>query len=86
MARAWSTTRLLAALDAGHLRHAVLDVFHQEPLPSGHRFWSHPRVTLLPHVAAATDARSAGGRCRNQREAPARRAPLADLVDRARGY
>ncbi len=39
--------------------HAVLDVFHDEPLPADHAFWSHPRVTVLPHVAAQTDPRSA---------------------------
>ena len=50
---------LLAALDRGHLRHAVLDVFTVEPLPADHPYWSHPRVTMLPHAAAGTDARSA---------------------------
>ncbi|HET7794365.1 MAG TPA: glyoxylate/hydroxypyruvate reductase A, partial [Rhizobacter sp.] len=50
---------LLAALDRGHLRHAVLDVFHTEPLPPQHAFWKHPQVTLLPHAAAQTDLRSA---------------------------
>ena len=39
--------------------HAVLDVFHTEPLPAGHAFWSHPQVTMLPHAAALTDPRSA---------------------------
>ncbi|MFT3664013.1 2-hydroxyacid dehydrogenase [Piscinibacter sp.] len=77
---------LLAALDAGHLRHAVLDVFHAEPLPREHRYWSHPRVTLLPHVAAATDARSAAAVAAANLKRFRAGAPLAHLVDRARGY
>lgn len=50
---------LLAALDSGQLSHAVLDVFRGEPLAADHPFWRHPQVTVLPHVAAQTDARSA---------------------------
>ncbi len=45
---------LLRALDERRLDHAVLDVFATEPLPSGHPFWSHSRVTVLPHIAAPT--------------------------------
>ena len=77
---------LLAALDAGPLRHAVLDVFQTEPLPAGHAFWSHPRVTVLPHAAAQTDPRSAAGVvAANLHDWRAGR-PLAHVVDRARGY
>ena len=77
---------LLAALDAGHLRHAVLDVFHEEPLPAAHRYWSHPRVTALPHVAAATDPRSAAAVvAANIRRFRAGQ-PVEHRVDRARGY
>jgi glyoxylate/hydroxypyruvate reductase A len=77
---------LLAALDTGHLRHAVLDVFHAEPLPAAHRFWQHPRVTMLPHAAALTDPASAAqGVAANLRALQAG-APLAHLVDRQRGY
>jgi glyoxylate/hydroxypyruvate reductase A len=77
---------LLAALDRGHLRHAVLDVFHTEPLPATHRYWQHPRVTLLPHAAAATDPRSAAQVAAANLRAAMAGAPLAHLVDRSRGY
>lgn len=45
---------LLAALESGHLARAVLDVCDPEPLPAGHPFWTHPRITLTPHIAAET--------------------------------
>ncbi|HEX2152391.1 MAG TPA: glyoxylate/hydroxypyruvate reductase A [Acidimicrobiia bacterium] len=48
-------TDLLRALDGGHLSDAILDVFAEEPLPPEHAYWSHPRVTVLPHVAAPSD-------------------------------
>ncbi|MEV7287028.1 D-2-hydroxyacid dehydrogenase [Streptomyces sp. NPDC093252] len=39
---------LLAALNAGHLRGAALDVFDPKPLPSRHPLRLHPRVVLTP--------------------------------------
>jgi len=77
---------LLAALDDGRLGHAVLDVFAQEPLPAQHAFWRHPRVSVLPHVAALTDARSAARVVAENIRALADGRPLAHLVDRQCGY
>lgn len=45
---------LLRALDAGQIAAATLDVFVEEPLPGMHPFWSHPRVSITPHIAANT--------------------------------
>ena len=77
---------LLAALDSGQLRHAVLDVFHTEPLPPSHPYWSHPCVTVLPHAAAMTDLRSAAGLAVANLRAARDGQPLAHLVDRQRGF
>lgn len=77
---------LLAALDAGHIAHATLDVFRSEPLPQDHPFWAHPRVTVTPHIAADTRATGAArALVENIRRAEAGE-PLLHLVDRARGY
>ena len=33
-------------------------MFHTEPLPTVHPFWTHPKVTVTPHIASTTNARS----------------------------
>jgi glyoxylate/hydroxypyruvate reductase A len=77
---------LLAALDHGSLRHAVLDVFNTEPLPAAHAFWQHPHVTLLPHTAALTDHRSAAQVVAANLQRLQSGEALQHLVDRGRGY
>ena len=77
---------LLDALASGQVGHATLDVFRTEPLPKDHPFWSHPRVTVTPHIAADTRPHSAARvLVENIRRAEAG-APLLHLVDRALGY
>ncbi len=45
---------LLALVQSGQIAAATLDVFRQEPLPAAHPFWSEPRITITPHIAAVT--------------------------------
>lgn len=77
---------LLSALDSGHLEAAILDVFAAEPLPASHRYWTHERVWVYPHVAAETDPRSAArvvaDTVRRWRNGDA----LPERVDVERGY
>ena len=42
---------LVAALQAGQIAGAGLDVFEQEPLPADHPLWTMPGVILTPHMA-----------------------------------
>ena len=73
---------LLDALDRGRLSHATLDTFRTEPLPRGHPFWTHPRVTVTPHVASATRPVTASRViAENVRRGEAGR-PLLHVVDR----
>ncbi|WP_299847097.1 glyoxylate/hydroxypyruvate reductase A [uncultured Paracoccus sp.] len=79
-------TALIAALDAGQLGHAVLDVFRTEPLPLDHPFWSHEKVTVTPHIAAETRPGTAATLvAENLRRAMADQ-PILHLVDRQKGY
>lgn len=77
---------LLAALESGRIASATLDVFSREPLPPEHPFWSHPKITVTPHVAAFGSAVSAAPVVvENLRRAVARKR-LLNQVDIERGY
>ncbi len=79
---------LLQALDSGLVGRASLDVTEPEPLPVGHPLYHHPQVFLSPHTSAiSTDGYPAFldafiANFHRYRE----QAPLANLVDTARGY
>lgn len=77
---------LLAAMKEGQIAAATLDVFAEEPLPSMHPFWTHPRITLTPHIAAVTLPEVAMDQVvENIKAMEADRSPLG-RVDVARGY
>ena len=77
---------LTAALDAGQLAAATLDVVRTEPLPAGHPFWADPRIRIVPHASAFTYAETAVGVvAENIQRIEAGLAPHG-LVDRAKGY
>lgn len=77
---------LLAALASGHIAHATLDVFDEEPLARGHPFWRNPGVTVTPHIAAETRTQTAARVVVEQIGRLARGEPLWHIVDRALGY
>jgi glyoxylate/hydroxypyruvate reductase A len=77
---------LIAALDTGHLAHAYLDVFDQEPLPADDPLWRHPRVTITPHSAALTEPRTAIPKIVENIERVRRGERPLHLVDFAAGY
>ncbi|NAZ37087.1 NAD(P)-dependent oxidoreductase [Rubellimicrobium sp. CFH 75288] len=77
---------LLAALDEGQVGHATLDTFRQEPLPPDHPFWSHPRVTVTPHIAAETRPETAARAIAENIRRGQAGEPLLHLVDRRAGY
>ncbi|MGX1741676.1 2-hydroxyacid dehydrogenase [Bosea sp. NPDC055353] len=77
---------LLDALDRGYLSGAVLDVTEPEPLPPGHRLWSHPKVILTPHIASKVEAEPAARAVIENIRRHRSGLPPIGLVDRGRGY
>jgi len=77
---------LIPALDSGRLTGAVLDVFHEEPLPASHPFWRHPRIIVTPHIAAETHPPTAAPIIRDAIRRFEAGLPVAGRVDLTRGY
>jgi glyoxylate/hydroxypyruvate reductase len=77
---------ILACLDSGALYAATLDVFRKEPLSIESRLWSHPRVTLTPHMAADSDPETICRYVYAQIERFERGEALVNVADRLNGY
>jgi glyoxylate/hydroxypyruvate reductase len=77
---------LIAALAAGTLSGAVLDVFDVEPLPQDSPLWAMENVLLTPHIAADSDPDVIVAQILNDVVSLERGGPLENVVDVARGY
>lgn len=77
---------LVAALDAGRLSGAALDVYAAEPLPPESPLWRHPKLLCTPHVAAEPRPEVAARQFVDNLRRARAGLPLVNVVDRARGY
>ena len=79
---------LIAAVQAGTIAGAVLDVFRQEPLPKDHKFWTTEGILVLPHIGGPHPNRDSivaklfAENLRRFLDGD----PLKEVVDRAAGY
>ena len=77
---------LVAAIDAGRIDGATLDVFETEPLPEDSPLWRHPKILCTPHIAAEPRAEVAAALFVENLRRARNGLPLVNQVDRARGY
>jgi glyoxylate/hydroxypyruvate reductase A len=77
---------LLHAMETGQIAAATLDVFHQEPLPDNHPFWTTPRIEITPHVSAVTLREESIEQIARKIRAHARGETISGIVDIKRGY
>ena len=77
---------IIAALDEGILAGASLDVFPNEPLAVMSPLWTHPKVTITPHNAAASAPNAVVANIVRQIDRIELGMALEHVVDRKRGY
>ena len=77
---------LIASLNAGHLRAAVLDVFREEPLPPDDPLWSTPGVHITSHTAGPTPDEAVAEVFERNLKLYLAGEPLTDAVRAGRGY
>ncbi|EPZ46299.1 hypothetical protein N007_07325 [Alicyclobacillus acidoterrestris ATCC 49025] len=78
---------LVRALNASCIRHAVLDVFDEEPLSQTSPIWRHENILVTPHISAVTTAEEAAA-ClvETARLLESGAHPVSNRVDLRKGY
>lgn len=77
---------LLENLRSNKLKHAVLDVFSIEPLPTTESLWNTQNITVLPHISAPTNMNTASKIAADNILSFITSGQLPNVVDRSRGY
>ncbi|MEI8065390.1 MAG: glyoxylate/hydroxypyruvate reductase A [Pseudomonadota bacterium] len=77
---------LVRHLNSGKIKHAVLDVFEQEPLPKASILWKHKNVTVLPHISAHTNMETASDIFYKNIRMYRLKNRIPKSVDKVRGY
>ena len=77
---------LLTLIRAGHIAGATLDVFRNEPLPQQHPFWQEPRISMTPHISAATLRRESVAQIAAKIRRLEAGEAITGIVNRLQGY
>jgi len=77
---------LLSALNSGHLSGALLDVFHEEPLPASDPLWKTNNVIITPHIASDASLPIIVNHTANNAIRFSKKQPLLNAIDSIRGY
>lgn len=77
---------LIENLNSNHISHAVLDVFDEEPLNENSNLWSHPSITILPHISAPTNMKTASKITQDNISLYFKSGKIPKIVDKTKGY
>lgn len=77
---------LLEALHEKQIAHAILDVFHTEPLTEDHPFWQQKSLTITPHVSALTDINTVVEQIAHNYMRVKNSEPMSNCIDAKKGY
>ena len=77
---------LITAIDEGQISGALFDVFHEEPLPKDHPFWSREEIMITPHNASVTDPKSVAQQIVKNYHKIGTMEAFDFVIDRNKGY